>query len=142
MEKGLGNCYAWTTSDGISATALTDPEYPEKAAFTLLNKLVMEFRDAHERDLNSPPTKENSIKFAQLEAFMKEWQNPHEADKLLKIEKDIIDVAAIVHKNLEDLLKRGETLDELMAKSNDLSKVSVDFYKKAKKTNSSCCQLN
>ena len=33
-------------------------------------------------------------------------------------------------------------MDDLMAKSNDLNKVSVDFYKKAKKANSSCCNIN
>jgi hypothetical protein len=40
--------------------------------------------------------------------FLKDWQNPHEADKLMKIEKELIEVQKVVHKNLEDLLKRGE----------------------------------
>ena len=44
-----------------------------------------------------------------------------------------------MHQNLNDILKRGETLDTLMARSKDLSAVSVDFYKKAKKQNKSCC---
>jgi synaptobrevin family protein YKT6 len=47
-----------------------------------------------------------------------------------------------VHKNLEDLLKRGEAMDELMAKSKDLNDVSVGFYKKAKKQNETCCSLS
>jgi len=32
-------------------------------------------------------------------------------------------------------MERGESIDELMAKSKDISTVSYDFYKKAKKTN-------
>ena len=28
---------------------------------------------------------EGTVKFAQLEGYLKEWQNPHEADKLLKV---------------------------------------------------------
>lgn len=39
------------------------------------------------------------------------------------------------------LLKRGETLESLMAKSKDMSGVSLDFYKTAKKTNKKCCSL-
>ena len=39
----------------------------------------------------------------------------------------------IMHKNLTEILKRGESIDVLMAKSKDLSTTSVDFYKKAKK---------
>ena len=42
---------------------------------------------------------------------------------------------------LAELLKKGEQLDELMVKSKDLNKVSVEFYKKAKKQNSKCCGL-
>jgi len=37
LEQNVGNCYCWTTKDGISATAITDLEYPEKAGFILLN---------------------------------------------------------------------------------------------------------
>ncbi len=82
-----------------------------------------------------------NLKYANLEVFLKKWQNPHEADKLLQIEKDLHDVKEIIHKNLADLLKKGEQLDELMVKSKDLNKVSVEFYKKAKKQNSKCCGL-
>ena len=32
-------------------------------------------------------------------------------------------------------------MEDLMDKSNELNKVSVDFYKKAKKTNSKCCNV-
>ena len=61
---------------------------------------------------------------------------------MLKIEKELHEVKEIIHKNLSDLLKKGEQLDELMVKSKDLSKVSVDFYKKAKKQNQKCCSMN
>ena len=47
-----------------------------------------------------------------------------------------------MHQNLNDILKRGENLDTLMARSKDLSTVSVDFYKKAKKSNQKCCSLS
>jgi hypothetical protein len=33
-------------------------------------------------------------------------------------------------------------MDELMAKSKDLSEVSVGFYKKAKKQNQTCCSVS
>jgi synaptobrevin family protein YKT6 len=43
-------------------------------------------------------------------------------------------------KNLNELLKREENLENLMSKSKDLSSVSVQFYKKAKSANK-CCSL-
>ena len=38
-------------------------------------------------------------------------------------------------------MKRGETLDALAAKSEDISKTSYSFYKKARETNKKCCSL-
>jgi len=87
-------------------------------------------------------TEDTPLQFDALEDLLKEWQNPFEADKLLKIEKELFEVKNIVHENLEDLLKRGDSMDELMAKSKDLSDVSVGFYKKAKKQNQKCCNVN
>ena len=45
LENDVGKCHCWTTADGISATAITDPEYPERAAFILLNNLLLDFRE-------------------------------------------------------------------------------------------------
>ena len=45
LEQNIGNCYCWTTADGISATAICDNEYPEKAAYMLLNNLILDFRE-------------------------------------------------------------------------------------------------
>ena len=53
----------------------------------------------------------------------------------MKLEKELLEVKDIVHKNIVELLKRGESLDDLMVKSNDLNMVSHEFYKKAKKAN-------
>ena len=45
LENNVGKCHCYVTLDGIAATAMTDNEYDERAAYTLLNKLIMEFRD-------------------------------------------------------------------------------------------------
>ncbi len=43
---------------------------------------------------------------------------------------------------MQDLMKRGENIEELMAKSKDLSTASVRYYAEVKKQNTastSCC---
>jgi synaptobrevin family protein YKT6 len=62
-------------------------------------------------------------------------------DNILKLQSELNEVTDIMKKNLNELLKREENLDGLMAKSKDLSSVSVEFYKKAKSANSKCCKL-
>ena len=94
LENDVGKCHCWVSLDGIAATAMTDNEYDERAAATLLNKLIMEFREAFqptgllERDL----TEDQPVQFPRLAAFMQEWQNPMEADKLLRIEHELREV--------------------------------------------------
>lgn len=46
----------------------------------------------------------------------------------------------ILHQTIDSVLKRGEKLDTLVEKSNDLGLASQMFYKQARKTNS-CCQF-
>ena len=99
LENNVGKCHCWVTLDGIAATALTDNEYDERAAYTLLNKLIMEFRETFQPTgiLDQELTADHPLNFAKLEVYLREWQNPLEADKLLRVEKELQDVQDIVH---------------------------------------------
>jgi synaptobrevin family protein YKT6 len=143
LENDIGICYCYTTKDNLSATVIADKEYPEKAAFILLNNVLMDFREyfASNPSVYTDAQQDANLNYENLEVFLKKWQDPTKADKLLGIEKELHEVKEIIHKNLADLLKKGEQLDELMVKSKDLNKVSVEFYKKAKKQNQRCCNL-
>lgn len=78
LEQDLGMCYCWTTTDGISATVCCDNEYPERAAFIMLNKLMMEFREQFKgTGVIENAKSDNAVKFAPLEKYLQEWQNPH-----------------------------------------------------------------
>ena len=76
-----------------------------------------------------------------MEVWIKSFQEPKEVDKLEKLKSELEEVEKIVHKNMDDLMKRDEDLNKLMAKSEDVSKLSLDFYNNAKKTNKRCCSL-
>uniref|UniRef100_A0A7S2JAI0 V-SNARE coiled-coil homology domain-containing protein n=1 Tax=Alexandrium andersonii TaxID=327968 RepID=A0A7S2JAI0_9DINO len=75
-----------------------------------------------------------------IEVMFQKYMDPTEADKLTKIEKDLEEVKGTVMQSMDDLLKRGESLDQLMQKSKDLSSTSVQFYRTAKKNNQ-CCKM-
>ncbi|XP_031472922.1 VAMP-like protein YKT61 [Nymphaea colorata] len=85
---------------------------------------------------------DEDLKWGKLEELLKKYQDPKEVDKLEKLKDELKQVEEICHKNLNDLLKRGEDLDKLMEKSKDVSNLSLDFYKQAKKANSRCCSLS
>ncbi|CAI7834703.1 unnamed protein product [Closterium sp. NIES-53] len=67
-------------------------------------------------------------------------KDPVEADKLMKIQKELDETKFILHKTIDSVLERGEKLDTLVEKSNDLSMASQLFYQQAKKNNQ-CCKM-
>jgi synaptobrevin homolog YKT6 len=75
LEDNIGICYCYTTKDNISATCITDPEYPEKAAFLLLNNLIMDFREtfAGNASVYENATADLNMKYPALEVFLKDW---------------------------------------------------------------------
>merc|ERR1712107_12431 len=70
------------------------------------------------------------------ELLFERYQDPREADKLTKIQENLDDVQEVVKKSIDDLIKRGENLEELIDKSKDLSFASKEFRKQAEKNNS------
>ena len=75
LENDVGICYCWTTKDGLSATAITDNQYPEKAAFILLNNLLMDFRETFAADpsVYENATSDLNLKYENMEVFLKKW---------------------------------------------------------------------
>ena len=76
-------------------------EYPERAAYMLLNNLILDFRDYFAAD---PTVYENAVAdlvgklpYPNLATLLKKWQDPSEADKLMKVEKELFEVKEIMH---------------------------------------------
>jgi synaptobrevin homolog YKT6 len=58
--------------------------------------------------------------------------------QITKIQRDLDDTTNVLHKTIESVLERGVKLDDLVDRSDSLSRQSKMFYKQAKKTNSCC----
>ena len=56
-------------------------------------------------------------------------QDPHQADSILKIQKELDETKIVLHKTIESVLQRGEKIDDLVQKSDGLSAQSKMFYR-------------
>jgi synaptobrevin family protein YKT6 len=79
-----------------------------------------------------------TVEFPALETYIRKFQNPQEADSIMRVRKELDDTKVVLHKTLENLLERGEKLDDLVSRSDQLGIQSKLFYRNAKKTNSCC----
>lgn len=134
FDQNLGKCYSWTHPQGITATVLVDSEYPMRVAFALAAEAIRIFMDSGAVKGSLEDIKrDEAFQVPEIQTLFTKFQNPAEADKLTKIEKDLEEVKGVVMQSMDDLLKRGESLDQLMQKSKDLSSTSVQFYRTAGK---------
>mmetsp|Transcript_109406 Transcript_109406/g.309519 ORF Transcript_109406/g.309519 Transcript_109406/m.309519 type:complete len:201 (+) Transcript_109406:118-720(+) len=139
FDQNLGKCHTWIHPQGLGAAVLVDEEYPQRVAFSLLSESVRIFLERMAGKWEDAAA-DIVLQCPELDELFQKFQNPTEADKLTKIEKDLEEVKGTVMQSMDDLLKRGESLDQLMQKSKDLSSTSVQFYRTAKKNNQ-CCKM-
>ncbi|MCJ1313522.1 palmitoyltransferase [Agyrium rufum] len=129
--------HAYGRTEGVAGIIISDRDYPAMVAHQLLSKVVDEFLSKYPRTSYSsnPPPK---LEFAPLKEYIVKYQDPQQADSIMKIQKELDETKIILHKTIESVLERGEKIDTLVAKSNDLSSSSKQFYTQAKKQNSCC----
>ncbi|KAG5936536.1 hypothetical protein E4U59_004941 [Claviceps monticola] len=130
--------HAYGRSEGICGIIISDHQYPALVAHQLLSKVVDEFLSAHPRSSWQSGTPE--LPMPELKQYLAKYQDPQQADSIMKIQKELDETKIVLHKTIESVLQRGEKIDDLVAKSDGLSSQSKMFYQQAKKQNS-CCVL-
>lgn len=128
--------HAYGRSEGVCGIIISDHAYPALVAHQLLSKVVDEFLEANPR--SSWATGTPKIVMPQLKEYIDKYQDPHQADNILKIQKELDETKIVLHKTIESVLQRGEKIDDLVQKSDGLSSQSKMFYQQAKKQNSCC----
>ena len=127
VKSSEAHCYRRT--EGITGVVVSDSEYPRRVgqqiASKILDEFLSKFPEAQWKTLH-PTVKYNP--FPVLKEYMKKYQDPQQADGILQIQKELDETKVVLHKTIESVLERGEKLDTLIAKSNDLSSTSKMFY--------------
>ncbi|KAI7936196.1 hypothetical protein MJO29_015499 [Puccinia striiformis f. sp. tritici] len=131
--------------ENLIGIIITNDEYPVRVAFSLLNKLLDEFTTKIPESkwkpiLANPPTSGTApnLGFNSIDEYLIKYQDPKQADTILKVQQELDETKIVLHKTIESVLERGEKLDSLVERSNALSSQSKMFYKTAKKQNSCC----
>jgi len=133
-------CHCHVRADSLAGVVVTDAEYPQRVAHSLISKVLEDFS---EKIPSSKWSSEDSdtIHFPQLAQYLSKFQDPAQADSLTKLQLELDETKIIMHDNIDKILDRGEKLDDLVAKSEGLSFQSKAFYKTAAKNNSCCVIL-
>lgn len=115
-------CYVYKINDK-TCVIISDTEYPSQIISTICQTLLTKY-----------------INQDYLDKFIEHSDNPKNINKIYGIQCELDETKKIMHKNIDTLLERGEKLDDLIEKTNQLSISSKQFYKQAKKMNT-CCTI-
>lgn len=120
--------HVYGRTEGVAGVIISDHDYPALVAHQLLSKVVDEFLSKYPRSTfaNSNPT----LAFPELKDYIVKYQDPQQADSIMKIQKELDETKIVLHKTIESVLQRGEKIDDLVAKSDGLSAQSKMFYSK------------
>lgn len=130
--------HAYARSEGVAASLVTDQEYPPLAAQQILSKILDEFvvkypRSSYESYTQKDGSVGNPCPFPSLKEYMKNYQDPKNVDSIMKIQQELDETKIVLHKTIENVLERGEKIDDLVQKSNNLSESSKKFYTAVRK---------
>jgi synaptobrevin homolog YKT6 len=137
FKEGEYMLHVYVRADNLAGVLISDHEYPNRVAHTLITKILDEFTAAVPAN-NWPTANETTVDFPMLPQYLARYQNPKEADALTKIQNELDETKIILHDTIKAVLERGEKLDDMVAKSESLTMHSKLFYKTARKTNSCC----
>ncbi|QDS75333.1 hypothetical protein FKW77_001991 [Venturia effusa] len=137
-EKLNATIHAYGRTEGVCGIMITDSAYPALVAHQILSKIVDEF--LNKNPVSNWINSDAPVPFPALKEYLVKYQNPEEADSIMKIQKELDETKIVLHKTIEAVLERGEHMDKLAADSQRLSFSTKAFAKQAQKQNS-CCIL-
>lgn len=123
--------------NSIIYLCICDRSYPRKLAFSYLTEVSNEFYNSHGKAALSQTAR--PFGFSSFDNFLsktkKIYQDQRAQSNLDKLNDELADVKAVMTKNIEDLLYRGDSLDKMSDLSNTLRNDSIKYRKKAQQIN-------
>jgi len=130
-------CHTYVNSQKVGGAVITMGPYPQRVAFALLSK-AMDLATLQHGDKLLSSTKDINLDVTGMADLLSKYQKPDSADPIMKIDKDLRETKDIMMLNIEKILERGEKIEDLVDRTNELSTSSKLFVKQAEKLNRCC----
>ena len=129
-----GHTIQYLVENEVAFISSATSEFPHRICFKFLAALAAEYTTVG--DLSSPQGQRQLTNF--IKDRMHFFSTDPSVDTLRHINNQVNEVKNIMHSNIESVLQRGDSLDNIMSKAESLEDKSVQFHKRAKKLK---CQM-
>jgi len=139
VEGAGGFVFHYTMDNGVCFMALFDQSYPKNLAFSFLDDIIMLFQQELQREFGTGSVDYRShietiekpyffIKFdRQISKKNAEYRDPKSSKSLSKLNNNLQEVGSIMRQNIDEILNRGEKMDEVANKASSLKNESKKF---------------
>ena len=127
---GLGNgmqIHCLTTVDDLTAVCLVNTDYNKTFGKKFLSNVSLEFRESFSFNPNmyldlteDMADWDEGLHFDTLDDIWTQWQDPEKSDQLYQMEAQLHQIKDIFLDNLEQVMKRGEKIEELHKKTEGI----------------------
>ncbi|XP_035210392.1 vesicle-associated membrane protein 7-like, partial [Stegodyphus dumicola] len=118
-------------------------DFDRSRAFIFLNEIKKKFQISYgSRALTALPYAMNSEFSRVLASQMKYFSESRDVDKLTKVQGEIDELKEIMVQNIDSVANRGEKLELLVDKTENLTSASVTFRKTSRNLARSMCIKN
>uniref|UniRef100_A0A7S2HJ05 V-SNARE coiled-coil homology domain-containing protein n=1 Tax=Helicotheca tamesis TaxID=374047 RepID=A0A7S2HJ05_9STRA len=134
--------FLYLIRDNICYLTLTESSYPKRLAFLYLEEIADVFMEALTQDhgdawRNQVETAARPYQFIKFDSIIqrkqREFIDPTSRANTTKLNEDLMDIQSIMKKNIEEVLNRGEKLENVRDISSNLVEKSKEFKWGAKK---------
>jgi len=134
--------FHYLIDNSICYLTLTDKSYPKRLAFLFLEEIAREFvnelKDEHGDDwLHAVETVGRQYAFIKFDRVIqkkrRDYSDPNSSSNMKKLNDDLQSIHNIMRKTIDDVLDRGNTLDEVSEMSKNLASESKRYKWGAKK---------
>ena len=120
--------FHYISEDGITYLCITDDDFERSRAFLYLNEIKRRFQDTYGVSAQTAqPFAMNSDFSRVLANQMKHFSEAKDLDSISRVQGEIDELKNIMVENIENLSERGERLDLLVDKAENLNEGSVTF---------------
>mmetsp|Transcript_17928 Transcript_17928/g.43317 ORF Transcript_17928/g.43317 Transcript_17928/m.43317 type:complete len:212 (-) Transcript_17928:26-661(-) len=116
--------------EGLTYMCMAEEDFGRRAAFSFLEDIKNRFTSAYGDRGRTALAYAFNEEFARvLNKQMEHYSSSGEADKIDRVKADMDDVKNVMVDNIEKVLKRGEKIELLVDKTDNLNQQSIRFKK-------------
>eukprot|EP00927_Polykrikos_kofoidii_P077371 TRINITY_DN74314_c0_g1_i1.p2 TRINITY_DN74314_c0_g1~~TRINITY_DN74314_c0_g1_i1.p2 ORF type:complete len:226 (-),score=53.51 TRINITY_DN74314_c0_g1_i1:47-724(-) len=139
VETSADVIFHYKMEDGVCYMALFDKGYPKNMAFAFLEEISRLFQEELKREFGTGSVDYRShietiekpyyfIKFdRQITKKRVEYRDPSSSKALNRLNENLTEVTSIMRQNIDEILARGQNLEEVGKKGGKLKDASLTF---------------